>query len=110
MRCLHDLLREKPPSFMLGQSKISTTSLMWSVHLDFLTRMLVLCSWIQVNNVFCHCNLRGVVQADVLVMLFDPCLNLMSSLSNVHLPSLWGTVYRTDYFRAMLTESEEKLL
>jgi hypothetical protein len=64
----------------------------------------------QVNNVFCHCNLSGVVQADVLVMLFDPCLNLMSSLSNVHLPSLWGTVYRTDHFRAMLTESEEKLL
>jgi hypothetical protein len=38
----------------------------------------------QVDAMFCHHQLLGLVQTDVLVIFFNPCLSQMSSLTNVH--------------------------
>lgn len=49
----------------------------------------------QVDAVFCHHRLFGMVRTDVSVMFFNPCLNQTSSLSIVQLPILVGNVVST---------------
>jgi hypothetical protein len=53
-------------------------------------------SMAQVDTVFCQNRLLWMVQMDVLVMLFNPHLSRISSLSNVHFPTLAG--YRENVF------------
>jgi hypothetical protein len=75
---------------LLGWSSISIASLtIQSIYLDLLVRILVLCSWIQlVYAVFSYDGLLRMLETDVLMMFFDPRLNRMSSLSDVHLSAL----------------------
>jgi hypothetical protein len=62
------------------------------------TGVLKLDKMAKVYAVFHHSRRLGVVDMDVSVMLVDPCLNRMSSMSNVHLSTLTGNVVYTWQF------------
>jgi len=64
--------------------------MMQSMCHNFLARLLVLDAKAQVNAVFRHHILLGMVETDGWVVFFDSHLNQMLSLSNLHLPTLTG--------------------
>jgi hypothetical protein len=72
----HDTLREKPSSLLMlfGWSSISISSLIiWSTYLDFLVRILVLCT--MVYAVLSYGRLLTMGETDMSLMFFDPRLN-----------------------------------
>jgi hypothetical protein len=61
-----------------------------------------------VDAVFCHRTLLGMVQAEVSVMFFSPCLNQRSSLPSVYLLTLAQTYVNTCCFQSQMIPYESK--
>jgi hypothetical protein len=62
----------------------------------------------QVEAVFCHHRLLGMVQTYVLVMSFSSCLNQMSGLSNVHFSILARHAISAWHFQSQIILNELK--
>lgn len=93
---VHNLLKGKSSTwFMFKCNCILISSFIGrSLHLDFLTSMLVLSriQWPRSMLVLCHCWFLELVQKDVMVVVvvvvIKPNLDRMTGLSNIHLPKL----------------------